>query len=108
MYYILDTLTLFLLSLADADRLGAYFNNVLNVIVCKDKTTILVVRKWGHPFFNVSKEETVSFFTETELRRLHRRFGYPCIERLHKMLTSAGYNVNISILEEIKKFCHMC
>jgi hypothetical protein len=32
-YYIMDTPTPFLLSLADADRLGAYFNNVLNCIV---------------------------------------------------------------------------
>jgi hypothetical protein len=33
LYYIIDTPTLFLLLLADADRLGAYFNNVLNCII---------------------------------------------------------------------------
>jgi hypothetical protein len=100
-YYVLDTPTPFLLCLADADRLGAYFNNVLNVIVRKDGTTVPVVRKWGHPFFNVSMQEAVSFFTEIELRRLHRRFGHPRTERLHIMLKAAGYEVDSSILEKI-------
>jgi hypothetical protein len=100
-YHILDTNTPFLLSLADADKLGAYFNNVRNVIVRKDKTTIPVVRKWGHPFFNVNKEESMSFFTELELRRLHRRFGHPRTERLHKMLTNAGHDVNAEALRAI-------
>jgi len=107
-YHILDTLTPFLLSLADADRLGAYFNNVRNVIIRKDGTTIPVVRKWGHPFFNIRKEETMSFFTEQELRRLHRRFGHPRTERLYNMLKNAGHDVDPSVLKEIKKFCHMC
>lgn len=107
-YHVLDTPTPFLLCLADADRLGAYFNNVLNVIVRKDGTTVPVVRKWGHPFFNVSAAEAVSFFTEIELRRLHRRFGHPRTERLYTMLKAAGHEVNTSILEEIQKFCHFC
>jgi hypothetical protein len=100
-YHVLDTPTPFLLSLADADRLGAYFNNVLNVIVRKDGTTVPVVRKWGHPFFNVNTSEAVSFFTEIELRRLHRRFGHPRTERLHTMLRAAGHEVDASILDEI-------
>jgi hypothetical protein len=107
-YHVLDTPTPFLLSLADADRLGAYFNNVLNVIVRKDGTTVPVVRKWGHPFFNVNTSEAVSFFTEIELRRLHRRFGHPRTERLHTMLRAAGHEVDASILDEIQKFCHFC
>lgn len=107
-YHILDTPTPFLLSLADADRLGAYFNNVLDVIVRSDKTTIPVVRKWGHPFFNVSLREAASFFTETELRRLHRRFGHPRTERLHTMLKEAGHDINASALKQIEKFCHFC
>lgn len=44
-YYILDTPTPFLFSLADADKVGAYFNNILNVIIRKDGHTIPVVRK---------------------------------------------------------------
>ncbi|KZL78342.1 hypothetical protein CI238_03525, partial [Colletotrichum incanum] len=35
-YYILDTLTPFLFLLYDVDKLGAYFNNIKNVIVRQD------------------------------------------------------------------------
>jgi hypothetical protein len=97
----LDTPTPFLLLLADADRLGAYFNNVLNVIVRKDGITVPVVRKWGHPFFNVNTLEAVSFFTEKELRRLHRRFGHLRTERLYTMLRVVGHEVDALILDEI-------
>jgi hypothetical protein len=107
-YHILDAPTPFLFSIADADRLGAYFNNVSDTIVRHDKSTLPVVRKWGHPFFNVSREEAATFFTETELRRLHRRFGHPRTERLYKMLNNAGHEVTLSVLEEIQKFCHYC
>jgi hypothetical protein len=106
-YHILDAPTPFLFSLHDADRLGAFFNNVQNVIVRKDGTTIPVVRKWGHPFFNA--RETNVFFTESELRQLHRRFGHPRTERLYKLLTEAGHSdVDISVLENLQKFCHLC
>ncbi|KAF2702547.1 hypothetical protein K504DRAFT_394283, partial [Pleomassaria siparia CBS 279.74] len=44
-FHVLDTPTPFLLLLADADRLGAYFNNVLNLIVRSNNSTFLVVRK---------------------------------------------------------------
>lgn len=107
-YHILDTPTPFLFSLKDADRVRAYFDNTKDIIVRNDGETIPVVRKWGHPFFNTSPREAGIFFTETELRRLHRRFGHPHTERLHKMLTRAGHDVDQSILNEIKKFCHHC
>ncbi|KAF2702564.1 hypothetical protein K504DRAFT_394260, partial [Pleomassaria siparia CBS 279.74] len=44
-YHILDTPTPFLLLLADADRLRAYFNNVLNLIIRSNNLTIPVVQK---------------------------------------------------------------
>ena len=47
--------------------------------------------------------------TETELRQLHRRFGHPAADRLHKILTRAGYNdINSTIIERLTKFCHQC
>jgi hypothetical protein len=108
-YHILNTSTPFLFSLYDADRLGAYFNNVQNVIVRRNGTTIPVVRKWGHPFFNISRTEAGSFFTEAQLRRLHRRFGHPRTEKLYRLLKSAGHtDVEEAILEKIQKFCHHC
>jgi predicted GTPase len=105
---VLRTPTLFLLCLADANRLRAYFNNILNVIVHKDRSTVPVVQKWGHLFFNISTTEAASFFKELELRRLHCRFRHLRTERLHKMLTAAGHDVNASVLEQIQKFCYFC
>jgi hypothetical protein len=49
------------------------------------------------------------FLTETELRRLHRRFGHPAVMRLVKLLKNAGHNdFKERTLEEITKFCHYC
>ena len=49
------------------------------------------------------------FLTETELRRLHRRFGHPTTDRLHSLLIKAGHkDVSKSFLKEIEKFCHNC
>ncbi|OHW97455.1 hypothetical protein CSPAE12_03789, partial [Colletotrichum incanum] len=39
-YYILDALTPFLFLLYDVDKLGAYFNNIKNVIVRQDRSNI--------------------------------------------------------------------
>ncbi|RWA03359.1 hypothetical protein EKO27_g11746 [Xylaria grammica] len=107
-YHILDSHTPFLFSLKDADQLQAYYDNTKDIIVRKDGKTIPVVRKWGHPFFNTSPYEAGIYFTETELRRLHRRFGHPRTERLYNMLSRAGHDVDHSTLEEIQKFCHHC
>ncbi|KAM4064163.1 DUF1421 multi-domain protein [Hirsutella rhossiliensis] len=87
----------FLLCLADMDRLGIYFNNITDTINCTNHctnrpTSIPVVRKWGHPWFFLTKdEESISFLTETEIRTLHRRFGHPAVPRLHHLLKQAGH-----------------
>ncbi|KAM4066587.1 cwf18 domain containing protein [Hirsutella rhossiliensis] len=88
---------LLLLCLADMDRLGIYFNNITDTINCTNHctnrpTSIPVVRKWGHPWFFLTKdEESISFLTETEIRTLHRRFGHPAVPRLHHLLKQAGH-----------------
>jgi hypothetical protein len=68
-YHVLDTSTPFLFSLYDADRLKAYFNNVSDTIV-QGHTTIPVVRKWGHPFFNTSRTEAGVFLTVRFISRV--------------------------------------
>ncbi|KAM4067583.1 DUF1421 multi-domain protein [Hirsutella rhossiliensis] len=88
---------LLLLCLADMDRLGIYFNNITDTINCSNHctnrpTSIPVIRKWGHPWFFLTKdEESISFLTETEIRTLHRRFGHPAVPRLHHLLKQAGH-----------------
>ncbi|KAM4063185.1 DUF1421 multi-domain protein [Hirsutella rhossiliensis] len=76
-----------LLCLADMDRLGIYFNNITDTINCTNHctnrpTSIPVVRKWGHPWFFLTKdEESISFLTETEIP----------VPRLHHLLKQAGH-----------------
>jgi hypothetical protein len=42
--------TPFLLSLADIDKLGVYFNNLTNSLVTSTGNNVLVVRRFGHLF----------------------------------------------------------
>ena len=42
-FYIMSIKTLFLLYLADIDKLGVYFNNLTNILVTSTQKNILVV-----------------------------------------------------------------
>ena len=108
-FHVLDTPTPFLLCLADMDRLGVYFNNTTDELI-RGKKTIPVIRKWGHPWFFLSKTENAGvFLSEIELRRLHRRFGHPATNRLYQLLEKAGHDdVDKGTLEMIAKSCHHC
>ena len=75
-FHVLDTPTPFLLCLADMDRLGVYLDNTRDELVC-GTTRVPIIRKWGHPWFHLNRMENATLFmSETELRRLHRRFRY--------------------------------
>ncbi|KAF1947580.1 hypothetical protein EJ02DRAFT_439817 [Clathrospora elynae] len=108
-FEVLDAPTLFLLCLADMDRLKVYFNNTTDELVQGDARTP-VIRKWGHPWFHLNKREQATvFLTETELRRLHCRFGHPAVMRPAKLLKDAGHDdFEEKTLEEIARFCHHC
>jgi hypothetical protein len=108
-FEVLEAPTPFLLCLADMDRLNVYFNNTTDELVQGENRTP-VIRKWGHPWFHLNKRERATMFlTETELRRLHCRFGHPAVMRLVKLLKNAGHNdFEERTLEEITKFCHHC
>ena len=112
-FHVLDTPTPFLMCLADMDRLNVYLDNTTNKLIRKlygGKTIeVPVTRKWGHPWFFLNKGETATaFLNEAEMRRLHRRFGHPSVDRLHKLLTKAGHEVEYEALEAIKRVCHHC
>jgi hypothetical protein len=107
-FEVLDAPTPFLMCLADMDRLSVYFDNTTNELV-QGTTRTPVVRKWGHPWFHLGKAANAVFLTEVELRRLHRRFGHPTVDRLTRMLRKAGHeDVDEDILRLITKFCHHC
>jgi len=62
-FHIIMAKTPFLLSLADMDKLGVYFNNLSNIVITP-KGDIPVVRRFGHSFllWNTSLQ---SFITES-------------------------------------------
>jgi hypothetical protein len=89
------------------DRLKIYLNNVTNEIVSTDgKRRAPVIRKWGHPWFFISKLESALYLTNVELKRLHRRFGHSATDRFCKLLKRASHEKHRNELEEIEKFCH--
>ncbi|KAI1003561.1 hypothetical protein K3495_g4649 [Podosphaera aphanis] len=93
-FHIADAHTPFIFCLADMDRLNCYLDNSKNILVkrtIKCIKEIPVLRKWGHVWFILRKRENaLLFLTETELRRLHRRFGLPAANRLHKLPKNAA------------------
>jgi hypothetical protein len=113
----------FLLCLDDFDRLGIYFNNLINQIVQHEHTSMekhhLVIRRYEHAFLLWKMliqslilefiEENSCLLIEVELRRLHRRFGHFSARRLHEILHRSGHNeVEFHAIEHLIKFCHHC
>lgn len=118
-FHVIEAMTPFLLSLKDMDNLDIFFDNTKNIVVRREPyMTAPVVRRFGHPFLmwdyslasflTESFDTDTCFLTDTELRRLHRRFGHPSVGRLHKLLTRAGHDADTEALEYITKFCHHC
>lgn len=116
-FHIVDINTPFLLCLADLDKLGAFFNNLTNEIVQSNRV-IPVIRRYGHAFllwctsaYSIMSESldlNPCFLTETELRRLHRRFGHPSVQRLHRILERSGHDVEMQAIEYLTKYCEHC
>jgi hypothetical protein len=75
----------------------------------KGRLTVPVVRKWEHPWLQISKEEAIAtYLTEPELHRLHRRFGHPSVARLYKILRTVGHDVKSKALQALTNVCHQC
>ena len=116
-FYIMAAKTPFLLSLADMDNLGVYFNNLQDLLVTP-QGNIPVIRRFGHcfllwdtflqSFIAESFNYQTCYLTSTELQRLHRRFGHPSVARLHKVLERAGHDVDKEALEFLTKYCVHC
>ncbi|KAI0995592.1 hypothetical protein K3495_g12589 [Podosphaera aphanis] len=77
--------------------------------------------RFGHPFLlwdtslhmliQDSFAHNPCYLKTTELKRLHRRFGHPSVDRLYRILNRAGYDDNNNhreILRRITQFCHHC
>ena len=120
-FHVVKADTPFLLSLADMDRLGIYFNNLENILVMDNKRgTIPVICKFGHPWLlwkNTLESHIMQSFdlnpcylTDTELRQLHRRFGHLSSMRLRLLLERAGYGDDLdkTVLDRLTKYCSFC
>ena len=116
-FHVVEPSTPFLLSLADMDRLHAYLDNTRNVLVTP-KGEVSVVRRFGHAFLLhdsslqayllESLSQDPCYLSEIELRRLHRRFGHPSVDRLHRVLERTGHDHDRAVLERLNKYCHFC
>ena len=116
-FHILQVNTPFLLCLADMDKLGAYFNNIINQLVQSDQS-YPIIRRYGHVFLpwctsaytiaTESFDQNPCFLTHVELRRLHRRFGHPSVQRLQQFLERPGHDFELHTLEHLTKYRHHC
>lgn len=71
-----------LLSLSDINPLGIYLNNLRDELIQHNyKDMADIERFFGYPFIRWDPVQQ-SFFTVTELKRLHKRFGHPHSEKL--------------------------
>ena len=107
-FHVIPANTPFLLCLQDMDRIGVKLDNIENMLV-KGELKIPVTRKWGHPWMTLrGQEQTLAHchLTETELRRIHRRFGHPSVRRLYEILQRSGNAVEFKALKHLTKYCH--
>lgn len=88
--------------------MGVKLDNLENVLI-QGTTKVPVIRRWGHPWWTLDATETAIFhLSESEIRRLHRRFGHPSIARLTKLLKSAGEDVTAPMVDKMSRECHQC
>ena len=118
-FHIISVNTFFLLCLANLNKSETFFNNVTNkVIQQKFPKSHLVFRRYGHAFLlwniltYVFIDESIiqhpCFLTETEIRRLHRRFGHFSVQRFYQILDRADHEVDQRIIQHFIKYCHHC
>lgn len=78
-----------LMSIADIHRLGIYFDNLSHKLIHPESRSFAgVIRICGHPYLQWH-EHIHTHFTFAELRRLHRRFGHPQVDKLANSLKRA-------------------
>ena len=120
-FHIINVNILFLLCFANLDKSETFFNNVTNKIIQQHQKSFRshsVFKKYEHAFllWNIPTYVFISesiiqhlcFFTEIEIRRLHRRFGHLLVQRLYQILDRADHEVNQRIIQWLTKYCYHC
>jgi polyhydroxyalkanoate synthesis regulator phasin len=109
-FHIVSANTPFLYCIQDMDKMNVRFDNLKNVLV-QGKNIVPIVRKWGHPWMLLHREQAIAqaHLTEMELKQLHRRFGHPSVRKLTQLLEKAGQDdVNTRTIEHLTKYCSHC
>lgn len=89
-FYVIDIFTSFFLCLKNIDILKIYLNNITNQLICQDSKNIVILYKWGHPWFFVNKYKKMAtsiFLLKAEPCQIYSRFRYFLVIKLHKLLT---------------------
>jgi hypothetical protein len=120
-FHVIKIDTLFLLSLADMNRLKVYFNNVENILFMINKNKDLsIIERFDHDFLlwknSYSLHSYIAqffnfyfcYFIDIELRQLHRRFDHSFIMKLHDLLKRFDHEVKKTALKKLIKFCTFC
>jgi hypothetical protein len=100
------------------DSLRTYYNNVTDTLITPS-AKLPITRRFGHPFLlwrdtlqayiQQSFDYNPCFLTDTEIRRLHRRFGHPSAEKLYRVLEHSGHNdVDRKAIDHLTKYCSFC
>ena len=116
-FHIVEADIPFILCLRDMKTLNVYLDNVRNLLVSTSSQVWQVVQKFDHlfllwddhlrSFLTSSFDSNPCYLTETELHLLHRRFGHPTVNKLHRLLERSGH-VNKDSIEYINKYCGQC
>lgn len=118
-FHIVPVNTSFLLYLANMDKLGAFFNNIINeVIQIKPAQRHFVIWRYGHAllFWYISAYtlaakslvENPCYLTDIKLQRLYCHFGYSSVHHLYQLLEQSGYNIELQVLQYLTKYCEQC
>lgn len=110
--HILENDVPLLLSLFDMDLLGVHYNNLEHKLIHPASgMTVDISRQFGHPF--ITWDSAIQcYFTEIEIRRLHKRFGLPHQDKLFNLLRRADIGKDTpemrKLRETITKMCAFC
>ena len=68
-----------------------------------------VIKRFKYPFITIPEIaysfDILNYFITTELKRLHRRFGHPSVDKLYRLFKKVSeVDVDIKALKYIKEF----
>ena len=107
-FHVVPIDTPFLICLNDLQRLKIVYDTAQGQLLQEGRALILT-KRGGHLWLEMPTEVHHTYFlTETELRRLHRRFGHPESGRLASILEQAGQEFSRKAITRLTEYCRHC